>query len=287
MSSVEFSYLGPYRLLTVVHTGQATRVWQALHDREEKVYAVKTLLESQQADRSQVRALKWEFRVGLGLEGDQIVRMAEYGVARKMPYLAMEWIPWPNMKFRIRQGLETLSPILPKIVADAVQALAQFNGQGWVHRDIKPDNFLVNDEGSVKLIDFALAQRRPGFLARILPHRGKFLQGTRSYMSPEQIRGKAMDQRADIYSLGCTLFELSTGRPPFTGSSTNELFGRHLKTPPPALQAINRNVTPEFADLVRRMLAKEPKARPQSAGDILRELGGISVLRAVSAPPKK
>ena len=287
MSSAEFSYLGPYRLLSLVHTGQTTRVWQALHDREEKVYAVKVLLENLRGDRSQAHLLKWEYSVGSDIEGDHVVRMAEYGVVRKMPYLAMEWIPWPNMKARIRLGLPAVTPLIPKMVTEAVQALAQFAIRGWVHRDIKPDNFLVSDEGRVKLIDFALAQRRPGLLARLFSRHPKVLQGTRSYMSPEQIRGKAMDERSDIYSLGCTLFELTGGRPPFTGSSTNELFGRHLNAAAPGLQAMNRNVTPEFADLVRRMLAKRPDARPRSASDILRELGGIAVLRSVTAPSQK
>lgn len=271
----------------MVHNGQTTRVWQALHDREEKVYAVKALLDSLRKDRAQASSLKWEYSVGSEFNVERVVHMTEYGVSRKTPYIAMEWIPWPNMKVRIRQGLEAVAPLIPTIVIQSVEALAQFNSKGWVHRDIKPDNFLISDEGDVKLIDFALARRRPGKLAWLFSRKSKVLQGTRSYMSPEQIRGKPMDERADLYSLGCTLFELACGRPPFTGSSTNELLNRHLRTSPPGLQAMNRNVTPEFADLIRRMLAKKPQSRPPTAIDVLKELTTIAIFREAHAPPKK
>jgi serine/threonine protein kinase len=287
VSRADFAYLGPYRLLSTVNTGHTTRVWQALHDREEKVYAIKALLDSLRNDRVQKASLKWEYTVGSEFDVDRIVRMTDFGLSRGIPYIAMEWIPWLNLKNRIRQGIPALTPLIPKIVVQAVEALAQFNMQGWVHRDIKPDNFLVSDEGDVKLIDFALAQRRPGKLAWLFSRKPKVLQGTRSYMSPEQIRGKPMDERADLYSLGCTFFELVSGRTPFTGSSTNELLSRHLKMSPPGLQAMNRSVTPEFADLVHRMLAKRPDSRPKSAVDVLGELTTVSIFKHTYTPPTK
>ena len=91
--------------------------------------------------------------------------------------------------------------------------------------------------GEVKLIDFALAKRRRGGLMPIVQPWRRKIQGTRSYMSPEQIRGQALDERADLYSFGCTIYELVSGKPPFTGSTTAELLNKHLTTPPPSLQA--------------------------------------------------
>ena len=105
--------------------------------------------------------------------------------------------------------------------------------QGWIHRDIKPDNFLVNEEGDVKLIDFALAARERKGLGKLFG-RTK-VQGTRSYMAPEQIRGKGLDARTDIYSFGCMLYELVSGRLPFTGVSPEELLRKHLYAPIPVL----------------------------------------------------
>ena len=154
------------------------------------MYAVKVLLENLRGDRSQAHLLKWEYSVGSDIEGDHVVRMAEYGVVRKMPYLAMEWIPWPNMKARIRLGLPAVTPLIPKMVTEAVQALAQFAIRGWVHRDIKPDNFLVSDEGRVKLIDFALAQRRPGLLARCSADTPRCCKGPAAICRPSRFGAK-------------------------------------------------------------------------------------------------
>jgi serine/threonine protein kinase len=150
--------------------------------------------------------------------------------------------------------------------------------QGWIHRDVKPENYLVSPEGDVKLIDFALAQKQKGSLARMLSGKGK-IQGTRSYMSPEQIRGKPLDPRADVYSFGCSIHELVGGKPPFTGSDTNELLMKHLRTPAPPLVVIDKNVTSEFSGLVQRLLSKKPDDRPESMEMFLREFRKIRVFK--------
>jgi serine/threonine protein kinase len=155
---------------------------------------------------------------------------------------------------------------VPKIINQAAEGLAHFNSLGWVHCDVKPDNFLVTDDGVVKLIDFALAKRSRSGLGRLFAMKSK-VQGTMSYMAPEQIRGGALDIRTDVYAFACLLHELLSGKPPFTGSSPNELLAKHIKTPPPSLEAHNKNVTPEFAQLVRQALSKNPAKRPKSVDE--------------------
>jgi len=182
------------------------------------------------------------------------------------------------MKQVIHLGVEEIAPLVPLFLEQAAEGLAYFHRQGWIHRDIKPDNFLMSETGDVKLIDFALARQQVRGLARYFARRGK-IQGTRSYMSPEQIRGDVLDQRSDIYSFGCMAHELLAGKAPFTGATTNELLTKHLKSPPPGLQALNRNVTEGFANLVRKTLAKRPEDRVKSMDDFLKELRRTEVFK--------
>jgi serine/threonine protein kinase len=276
------SHLGPYRLLNVVHASKTVRLWHAYHGVLDRFFAVKALQDNACKDREEIGYLKREYEVGAKLDHPRVIRIQEFGTDQGIPYLAMEWFAAPNMKQRIHQGVDGIAPLIPKIVLQATEALAYFNNQGWVHRDIKPENFLVGDEGDVKLIDYALAQRQKRGLARLLTPKSK-VQGTPSYISPEQIRGSALDDRADLYSLACTFYELVTGKPPFTGASANELLTKHLKANPVSLEKVNANVTPEFGEMIRRAMAKEPSGRQGSMQEFLHCLQAIRVFRR--APP--
>ncbi len=258
------------------------RLWLACHDGLGQQVALKTLREQYYKDREKVGYLKWEYAVGVKLSHPRVIRTYEFGVDKGVPYLAVEWFAAPNLKQRIQQGVEGIAHLVPKIIVQAAEAMAYFNGQGWVHRDVKPENFLVGDDGEVKLIDFALAQRRRAGLARLLAPKTR-VQGTHSYMSPEQIRGLALDERADLYSLACTFYEMVSGKPPFAGATTKELLNKHLKSNPTPLDVVNKNVTPEFADVIRRAMAKEPSDRLDSVQSFLRYLQAVRVFRR--APP--
>ncbi len=282
MAKATPGYLGPYRLLNVVHTGQNCCIWQAYDDANDRIVGIKTLLDKFVKDREQVRFLRWEYAVGRTLRHQWIIEMFSLGTDRGTPYLVAEWFSAPNMKQRLNAGMEKISYMLPKVVERSAEALGYLHKMGWVHRDVKPDNFLVSDEGGVKLIDFALARKQKSRLVRFFS-RGNKVQGTRSYMAPEQIRGKAQDPRSDVYSFGCVLHELLAGKPPFTGVSSNELLMKHLRVPPPPLEAFNSNVTAEFAQLVRRCMSKNPAARPSSMEDFL---GEFRMLRIYKNPPK-
>jgi len=264
-------YLGAYRLLNAVQTGPTSQIWQAYHDGQQRFFAIKTLLEKYRRKRTYVSYLRWEYRVGSRLDCPRVIRICEFAYDRGVPYLAMEWFPGGTMKTRLRPGADATAALLPKIAVQAAEAVAYVNSQGWVHRDIKPENFLVSDEGDVKLIDFALARRSRGLLGRLLVPRSK-VQGTKSYMAPEQIRGKALDQRADLYSLACTLYELVSGRPPFAAPSVKQLLSKHLNSPPPPLEAANRRVTPEFAQLIRWAMSKNPADRPRSTQEFFERI---------------
>ena len=209
-------YLGPYRLLNVVHTGHAGQIWQAYDDAHQRIVGIKTLLEKARKDREQLHYMHVEYAIGSKLKHPHVIETYSLDTDRGQPYLAMEWFSAPNMKQRLLQNGKGMARLIPKIIDQAADALAYFNQLGWVHRDIKPDNFLVADDGTVKLIDFALAKRARHGLLKWFSRRSK-IQGTKSYMSPEQIRGQALDGRADLYSFACTVYELVSGKPPLYG----------------------------------------------------------------------
>ena len=272
-------YIGPYRLLNVVHTGHASLIWQASDDAQQRIVGIKTLLEKDRKDREQVRLLEWEYKVGQKIKHPRIIEIYACQWDLYQPYFAMEWFSSPNMKQRLLQGVDKIAPLMPKIIDQAAQALSHIHRLGWIHRDIKPDNFLVTDDGEVKLIDFALAKRRRWGPAKWFAPKAK-AQGTKSYISPEQIRGSSVDERADLYSFACSIHEAIAGKPPFTGVSVNDLLTKHLKSQPPSLEAMSSNVTAEFAQLIRRCLAKNRDARPKSVDDFLLEFRRMRLFRS-------
>jgi serine/threonine-protein kinase len=277
-------HIGPYRLLNIVKTGQTSQVWAVLDDRDKRRLAIKILLSDFRKDREHLTYLKQEAIVGKTLEHPNTIKVYEFAVDNRLPYLVMEYFPAPNMKEIILQVREQVAFMMPQIIDGAASGLAYFNQQGWIHRDVKPDNFLIIQNGDVKLIDFALAQRKKGALGRLFGGRSK-VQGTRSYMSPEQIRGEPLDERADVYSFGCTIFHLVSGRPPYTGSNSNELLNKHLRAQIPSIEAQDRNITTEFGDLLRASMAKDPKLRPASMAKFLGEFRALQMFKKPPQPP--
>ncbi|MGC4003244.1 MAG: serine/threonine-protein kinase [Pirellulales bacterium] len=273
------AYVGSHRLLNQIGTGRHCDVWDAMIDSKSERRAVKVLAK---VDAEQIAMMKKEFAVTKDLEHPNVIRIYEYGLQNEHPFVSMEYFPSMNLKQALQQaGVEGLAPKLASILQQAALGLAAFHTHGYVHRDIKPDNYLINDAGKVKLIDFAIAVPIKGFFGKLLSGKTKQISGTRSYMSPEQIRGESLDQRADIYSFGCMAFEMATGKTPFTGTNTNELLNKHLRSPSPPMETYNKNVAPAFSALMKRMLAKKPADRPNTMTDVAAELKA-GVLKSVA-----
>lgn len=271
-------FIGRYRLINPVYMGATTQLWQGIFDGTGEQFAVKFLQEKFRKDRAQIGYLKWEYTVGSQFHDEHLIRVVEFGTHRGIPFLAMEWFAGSNMKVLIRQGIDAYAHLAKRIIFQAVEAVAYLHRQGYVHRDIKPENFLVGQSGEVKLIDFALCRRISNPLVWLLSPKTK-IQGTCSYISPEQIQNRRLDGRADLYSLACTIYELLSGRPPFTGINQAELLNRHLKAAAPPIESINPNITPQFSQLLQKALAKRPADRFQSVAEFYGLLHDVEIFK--------
>ena len=278
-------FIGPYRLARMIRTGNTCSVWEAIKDDNER-YCLKVLRQDLRKDKHEVGQLKHEFNVAHGLKHPNVIRIYEFKLDGKTPYLAMELYAEQNMKIVLRAGHERLSFYVSKIVQQGAEALYHMHEAGWVHCDVKPDNLLLSADGDLKLIDFSIAQRIKKGLAKIFGGSGK-PKGTRSYMSPEQIRGKALDARSDLYSYGCVLFELLVGKPPYTGNTGDELLQKHLRSAIPSVLVGNENITNECNALIKRMLAKSPDDRPASMWEFLKEFRAIKVFKKAPRLPSE
>jgi serine/threonine protein kinase len=258
-----------------VRTGQTCAIWEAVHTISGKRVALKALLQERAKDREEIAYLKHELAVGRPFKNPNVIEIYESEIDRDIPFLVLEYFNSINLKQAIRADADRILGNFASIAEQSAEGLRYLHDQGWVHCDVKPDNFLVNNECHVKLIDFAIARRAAGGLGKLFGGRNKVVKGTRSYMSPEQIRGQAVDPRSDIYGLGCMFFELLGGRPPYTAVSPNELLNRHLSAAVPSLLAMNSNVSTELADLIARMLAKKRSQRPQSMEELIHEMKDI------------
>lgn len=283
--------IGPLRLRKKLGVGKLCEIWAANDTSAEgkdqkKLWAVKFLVADATGDRDQRKLLEHELRVSKSLAHPGIIRIDRFEVVDGIPLLVMELFDHPNLKTQLAETPETLTARLPRILTEAALALAHMHARGWVHRDIKPDNLLASPEGHVKLIDMALAVRKPGVLGRLLggatPRGRGLVQGTPSYMSPEQIRGQVVDARADIYSFGCTAFELLAGRPPFQSRTQAELLQMQLTTSPPTVESYARGVPKGVVRLIRKMLSKNPASRPASMDEVVEQLRSFRKLERAS-----
>ena len=200
-----------------------------------------------------------------------MIKIYELRNDAKVPYLVLELFSEFNMKQALRQTPEAVAYYAKPIIEKTAEALYHIHSLGIVHCDLKPDNILVSRTGEVKLIDFTIAQKVKTGLSKFFSFGGGTVAGTRSYMSPEQIRNKHLDARSDIYSFGCVMYEMLAGRAPFTASTPNELLEKHIRAPIPSIQVHNDNVSDELSQLIRSTMAKKPEDRPESMWELLRQ----------------
>lgn len=277
-------FLGPYRLARLIRMGNSCQVWEAIETASGKRFALKVLREDFRENKEEIAFLKNEYEIASSLTHPCVIKMHKLFLEKNLPpFLVLELFSELNIKQALRRGPESIAYMLDKIIVQCTESLYYMHSQGWVHCDIKPDNFLVSRDGDVKLIDFTISQKMKTGFAKWFSGKPKNISGTRSYMSPEQIRGGSLDQRSDIYSFGCVLYELVTGKPPFTGSTPNELLSKHISSPVPSPLVANDNVTAEYAAVIRSAMAKKPEDRPGTMWELLKTL---RVTKVFKKPPR-
>ncbi len=239
--------------------------------------AIKVLPPEAQRDEDSVGRFLREAKTASKLQHPAITTIYEFGVKDDLRYLVMEYIEGKTLKEMLKKGPLPIRQAL-EIAVPVADALTLAEEIGIIHRDIKSENIMVTERGQVKILDFGLAKMmaKSGPAAQDTFHTAVGLvMGTVTHMSPEQVLGTELDARTDIYSTGVVLFEMVTGRLPFTGDSPNAILNLVLNKPPPSPSTYNPDVPPALEQLIVKCLEKNREKRYQSPTQLLLELRGL------------
>jgi Protein kinase domain len=262
--------IGGYRIEGVAGRGGMGVVYRARQLRPDRVVALKVINPELARDPTFRARFELEANIAASIEHPNVLPIYEFGEEGGVLYLTMRWVEGTDMRqVLIREG--ALEPArAARIVEQVADALDAAHASGLVHRDVKPGNILLVERGGREhafLTDFGLTKRTSGDAAgETLTQAGSWV-GTLDYVAPEQIQGQAIDARADVYSLGCVLFQALSGRVPFERDSDVSKIYAHISEPPPDLAHVVAGVSPTLAGVVMKAMAKKPEDRFASAGD--------------------
>ncbi|MEX0879187.1 MAG: serine/threonine-protein kinase [Thermoanaerobaculia bacterium] len=280
--------VGPYEVLAPLGRGGMGEVYRALDTRLQREVALKMLPDAAAHDADSLTRFDRETRAVAALNHPNILAIHDTGSLHAIPYAVTELLEGETLADRLRTG-----PLAPQkaveVASQIADGLAAAHVRGIIHRDIKPENIFLTNEGRAKILDFGIARieqpaRTPG-IAGPTARRGsssQFLVGTAGYMSPEQVRGKAIDPRTDIFSLGATFYEMLTGRRAFARDTPVETLGAVLRDDP-RNHPETEKISEELRGFVFRCLEKDPADRYQSARDLLLDLRAYQAERVHEA----
>lgn len=277
--------LGKYKLLGQIGKGGMSHVYLAEHVLMERRVAIKLLPRQRVKDRSYLSRFQLEARAAARLDDPNIVRVYDIDNEGENHYIVMEYVEGRDLHQTISQDGPLPFVTAVRYVAQVATGLQHAHDMGLVHRDIKPANCLLDQNGVVKLLDMGLAKLTDDETSLTLANDENVL-GTADYLAPEQaLNSHAADARADIYSLGCTLYFLLVGRPPFPEGSISERLLKHQVEEPESLLKLRPDTPLSLVDICTRMMAKKPDDRPQTAGEVARILNDWLADRGESPVP--
>lgn len=269
--------LDQYRIDAHVAESGMASIYRATDLRDGRQVAIKLPHAGAEVDPSLFERFRREEEIGAALDHPGVMRTFPRREGSR-PYLVMEWVPGRLLRRILAdEGKLAQERALP-ITLGILDALAYIHGHGIVHRDLKPDNIMVDEQDRVKLIDFGIASKVG---ARRLTYTGfSPALGTPDYIAPEQVKGKRGDQRTDLYATGVMLYEMLTGRVPFSGPSPLAVMNERLLRPPPPAREAESSVSPELQEVLYRALEREPRNRYATAHEFafdLRHLDQVGV----------
>jgi serine/threonine protein kinase/tetratricopeptide (TPR) repeat protein len=272
---------GRYEVLTTVGAGGMGEVYLAHDTQLQRKVALKLLARELTRDERGLRRFEQEARAASALNHPNILTVYEFGQIEGTYYIASEYVEGETLRERIKKAKLSVGEVTGLAIQMA-SALAAAHARGIVHRDIKPDNIIVRNDGLVKVLDFGIAKLSAGLgaftgtgglLSTVLStSRPGAVFGTIRYMSPEQARGQDVDGRSDLFSLSLVMYEMVTGHAAFQGDTASDVIAEILKGEPTPLAAAVPDLPPEFEAIVLRAMRKNPEERYPSAREMLAEL---------------
>ena len=257
--------IASYTLLEPIGHGGMSVVYRARHDALDRTVAVKILSENLAASTEFLERFRREARTVANLRHPNVITVFDFGQdERGVPYLVLEYIEGPTLADLMDTGLDDSR--IPSLLDQIAAGLDYAHGRGVIHRDIKPGNVLMTEDGRAVLADFGLAWLLEG--AHLTLSGGVI--GTPEYMSPEQAAGEPIDYRSDVYALGVVLYEMLVGERPFAAETPIAVLLQHLQDPPPSILVARPDLPVSVADVIAKVLAKDPAERYASAGELAR-----------------
>ena len=280
--------LGPYRLDAFVGGGGMGAVFRALDTTLDRTVAVKVLAGRRADDEEMLRRFRNEAQSAARLDHENIGRVHAVGSDAGWHYIVFEYIEGRNIRDIVREeGAFDLARTVD-IAIQVADALEHAAARDVVHRDIKPSNIVITPAGRARIVDMGLARMEPLAGDGELTASGVTL-GTFDYIAPEQARdAREADVRSDLYSLGCTIFYMLAGRPPFAEGTMVQKLLQHQQEPPPAIDTLRSDVSRRFAGILGRLMAKDPADRYQRPADLVADLAAFAEaegLRVASSLP--
>jgi serine/threonine-protein kinase len=280
MSSSEV-FSDRYELVRHIARGGMAQVYLAQDLLLDRPVAIKVLFPELSSDPSFVERFRREAQAAANLSHANIVSIYDWGQGEHTYFIVMEYIDGQTLSSLIRQG--PLAPMRAAAIgADIASALDFAHRRGVIHRDVKPGNVLIDRAGRVKVADFGIA-RAVSHASEGLTQTGAVM-GTATYFSPEQAQGLPVDARSDVYSLGIVLYEMVTGKPPFSGDSPVAIAYKHVREYPAPPSSINPAVPADYEAIVMAAMAKDPEERYQSAADLSDDLVRFQRGQGILAP---